>query len=133
MKRAYVSVSFGELASLQPVLEAIKDALLEAGIMPFVFVEHYRFAPEAAHQMMTQALADIDRSDLLVAETSDKAIGIGVEAGYAKARHKPVVYLRHESAAHSTTVAGVSDAQLIYKDAADLRLHLPPLIRQLLG
>jgi 2'-deoxynucleoside 5'-phosphate N-hydrolase len=40
--------------------------------------------------MMRQAFAAIDKNDLLIAETTDKAIGIGIEVGYAKAKGKPI-------------------------------------------
>lgn len=89
-------------------------------MVPFVFVDQYRFDPSQEREMMSQALADIDRSDLLIAETSDKGIGIGIETGYAKAKGKPVIYVRQAEAEHSTTVSGISDHQIIYSDDRDL-------------
>ena len=41
---------------------------------------------------MKQATADIDKCDILIAETSDRGIGIGIEVGYAKAKKKPIFY-----------------------------------------
>ena len=79
--------------------------------------------------MMKEALKRLDECDLLIAETSDKAIGIGVEAGYAKAKGIPVIYLRREDAEHSTTVAGISDVQIIYHDINDLSDQLHRTIR----
>ena len=81
--------------------------------------------------MMQQAMADIDKCDLFVAEVSDKAIGIGVEAGYAKAKGKPVIYIRGKQAEHSTTVAGISDFQIIYGDLADLQKQLSSALKQI--
>lgn len=81
--------------------------------------------------MMQQAMLDIDHSDLLIAETSDKAIGIGIEVGYAKAKGKPVIYLRQRSADHSTTTAGISDFQVIYDDMADLVERLQKVLHKL--
>lgn len=130
MKTAYISLSFQNRPLLTPVLTAISEALYHAEIIPFVFVDHYTFSTSQERSMMAQAMKDIERCDLLIAETSDKAIGIGVEAGYAKAQGKPVIYLRHKDAAHSTTVAGISDFQIIYKDAEDLKQQLGALIKQ---
>jgi len=62
-------------------------------IQPFVFVDNYAFSPAREKQMMQQAMNDIDRCDLLIAKTSDKGIGIGIEVGYAKAK-KQTRYLR---------------------------------------
>lgn len=82
--------------------------------------------------MMVTAMQEIDNCDFLIAETSVKGIGIGVEAGYAKGKNKPVVYLRHQQASHSTTVAGISDYQLIYTDSTDLEQQLPGIIKDIL-
>jgi 2'-deoxynucleoside 5'-phosphate N-hydrolase len=41
--------------------------------------------------MMAQAFLDIGQSDFLIAETSDKGIGIGIEVGYARAKQKPII------------------------------------------
>ena len=96
-----------------------------------MFVDHYKFDPTQERQMMNQALADIDSCDMLIAETSHKGIGIGVEAGYAKAKNKPIVYLRHENAEHSTTVSGISDFQIIYTDTSDLKNKLKDAVSKL--
>ncbi len=128
MKTAYISLSFQNRPLLTPVLAAISEALYHVGMIPFVFVDHYTFNTSQERAMMAQAMKDIERCDLLIAETSDKAIGIGVEAGYAKAKGKPVIYLRQDDAAHSTTVAGISDFQLIYTSPADLKQKLEQLL-----
>jgi len=69
-------------------------------------------------------MADIDNSDILIAETSNKGIGIGIEVGYAKAKGKPLIYLRNQNAEHSTTVSGICDFQIIYKNIHDLKNQL---------
>ena len=78
--------------------------------------------------MMQQAMLSINDCDLLIAETSDKGIGIGVEVGYAKAKEKPVIYMRNKSAEHSTTVSGISDFQVVYKDVTELKQLLSDAI-----
>ena len=73
-------------------------------------------------------MAEIDRCDLLIAETSEKGIGIGIEVGYARAKGKPVIYCRHQEAEHSTTVSGMSDFQLVYQDTEDLKTKLNTIL-----
>lgn len=126
--KAYISVSYKNRQSLEAVINAITTTLKALNITPLVFVDEYSFTAENENQMMLQALADIDACDFLIAETSYKAIGIGVEAGYAKAKGKPIIYLRHAGAAHSTTVSGVSNHHIIYSDAADLEKQLTAAI-----
>jgi 2'-deoxynucleoside 5'-phosphate N-hydrolase len=128
--KAYISISYSKRSLLDKELNAIKTALTKKDIDPFVFVDHYRFDLTQERLMMKRAMEDIDACDLLIAETSDKGIGIGIEVGYAKAKGKPVIYVRNQSADHSTTVSGISDYQILYADAADLQRQLTEVIGQ---
>ena len=130
--RAYISVSYQLRNALREELDAIKVALTSHQIEPFLFVDQYQFDPLDEMAMMKQALADIDSCGMLIAETSDKAIGIGIETGYAKARNKPVIYLRKKTAPHSTTLSGISDYRVYYENAADLKMQLESVLKQLL-
>lgn len=128
---AYISISYSKRKSLQKKLDAIIDALKFFSIKPFVFVDNFTFSPLQEREMMQQAFEEIDKCDLLIAETSDKAIGIGIEVGYAKAKNKPVIYLRNKNAEHSTTVAGTSDHKIIYGNADDLRIQLSEALEKM--
>ena len=79
---------------------------------------------------MQQAMEDINESDWLIALASEKAIGIGIEAGFAKGKGKPVIYIRHMEAEHSTTLSGISDYQIIYVDLQDLAQKLKCIVEQ---
>lgn len=127
---AYIAISYSKRNELAEELTAIREALLASGIKPFVFTEQFQFSPVQEKEMMQEAMRQIDAADLLIAETSDKAIGIGIEAGYAKAKGKPVIYLRNTKADHSTTLSGISDLRVIYNDANDLRELLMPALEQ---
>ncbi|WP_158963076.1 nucleoside 2-deoxyribosyltransferase [Myroides fluvii] len=126
--QVYISCSFALRKILEQELQTIKNVLLEHQYQPWVFVEHYIFTAQQEKEMMQQAMQDIENSVLLLAETTDKGIGIGIEAGYAKALKKPVVYLRKQSAAHSTTLAGLSDYQIVYQDTDDLARQLKQVL-----
>ena len=115
------------------MITATIRALNESAISPFVFVDEYNFDPSQEREMMQQAITDIDNCDLLIAETSHKAIGVGIEVGYAKAKKKPIIYLRNNNAEHSTTVSGISDFQIVYADADDLASKLSVVLRVLRG
>jgi 2'-deoxynucleoside 5'-phosphate N-hydrolase len=132
MISAYISISRSQRKMLEEALHAIVTTLARSGIVSFVFVDSHSFEDSQSAEMMDQAMKDIDQCDLLVAETSHKAIGIGVEAGYARAKGKPVIYLRQQDAEHSTTVAGISDFQVIYTNPADLKAQLSAAISEIL-
>ena len=127
--QAYIAISYNKRKQLQPELDAIKEVLKQHSITPFVFVDNYNFNASQEKEMMQQAFGEIDKCDLLIAEVSDKAIGIGIEVGYAKAKNKPIIYLRHRTAEHSTTVSGTSDYIVIYSDDDDLKKQLFQLVQ----
>lgn len=130
--KAYISISYQKRRSLNTAITAIMTVLDEHQIESLVFVDQHKFEPEQEQEMMQAALASLEQCDILIAETSHKGIGIGIEAGYAKAKKKPVVYLRHKESEHSTTLSGVSDYSVIYKSADDLQQQLHNVVKEIL-
>ncbi len=130
--KAYISVSFKNRKLLNSEIGTISKVLTENSIDALVFVDKYRFEIAQEREMMQKAMEEIDNCDILIAETSEKGIGIGVEVGYAKGKGKTVIYLRQKDTEHSTTVAGSSDFQIIYSDSNDLRMQLLEIIPMLM-
>lgn len=120
MQLAYLALSLSMRPKLDPVVEALREILAEHGIKLFVFVDHFNFTPAEESAMMQQAFQEIDHADLLIAECSEKAIGVGIEAGYALGKGKNVWYLRQINSPHSTTLSGAAQKSFIYSDPADL-------------
>lgn len=131
--KAYISISYQRRRSLNTAITAIMSVLEEHQVESFVFVDHYKFEESQEEEMMRSALGELEQCDLLIAETSHKGIGIGIEAGYAKAKNKPVVYLRHKEAEHSTTLSGASDHRVIYKNTDDLQQQLVLIIKEIIA
>jgi len=131
--KAYISISYQRRRSLNTAITAIMSVLEEHHVESFVFVDHYKFEESQEEEMMRSALEELEQCDLLIAETSHKGIGIGIEAGYAKAKNKPVVYLRHKEAEHSTTLSGASDHRVIYKNTDDLQQQLVLIIKEIIA
>jgi nucleoside 2-deoxyribosyltransferase len=119
-QRAYLAISLSLRPILDPVVKTLQQVLAEYGIELFVFVDHYQFSPTQEKEMMQQAFLEIDRCHLLIAECSEKAIGVGIEAGYALGKGKQVWYLRPHNAPHSTTVAGAAHKSIVYHNTNDL-------------
>lgn len=132
MKKAYLSIGFQNRQQQGAVIETIRQVLTRFGITLFVFADNYHFLPEQEKQMMDQAFRYINESDLLIAEVSEKAIGVGIEIGYAVAKQKPVIYLRNTHAEHSTTAAGSAGNTVIYRDTVNLEAALQQLISGIL-
>lgn len=120
MQRAYLALSLSMRPMLNQVVEVLQEILEEQGIALFVFVDHFSFTPAEESAMMQQAFLEIDHADLIIAECSEKAIGVGIEAGYALGKGKNVWYLRQINSPHSTTLSGAAQKSFIYSDPADL-------------
>jgi nucleoside 2-deoxyribosyltransferase len=128
--KAYIAIPYQGKKEIREELDTITRILHQCGVSPFVFVDQYSFKAEEEKQMMQQAMEAINESDWLIALASEKAIGIGIEAGYAKGKGKPVIYIRHIEAEHSTTLSGISDYQIIYVDLQDLGQKLKCIVEQ---
>lgn len=128
MKKAYFSVAYQSRPLLDAEINAIREVLDKHQIHLFVFVDQYRFAPQQEQQMMQQAFREIEAADLLIAEVSEKAMGVGIEIGYAAALQKPVICLRKAGAEHSTTASGSATHSLIYTNAGAIAAVLEPVL-----
>lgn len=126
--KTYISISYSKGKEMRQELETISSVLQSHGIIPFIFIDQFKFTAAQEKEMMQQAMLSIDECDLLIAETTDKAIGVGIEAGYAKAKGKKVIYLRKKNAEHSTTLSGISDFQIVYEGLADLKRQMVKMI-----
>lgn len=131
--KANISISFSKRKERKEELNSISKVLLAHNVKPFVFVDNFNFTSEQEKGMMYEAMKAIDDCDLLIAEISDKAIGIGVEVGYAKAKEKPLIYLRNKNADHSTTVSGISDFTILYNDIDDMEEKLHNILGKLIN
>ena len=128
--KAYIAIPYQGRNEIREELDTITSILNQCGVSPLIFADQNSFKAEEEQQMMQQAMEDINESDWLIALASEKAIGIGIEAGFAKGKGKPVIYIRHMEAEHSTTLSGISDYQIIYVDLQDLAQKLKRIVDQ---
>lgn len=132
MKKAFISISFKKKNELDNEIAAITEVLKKHDINPFVFVNTYIFSPDKEKEMMNKATKEIAISDLLIAEVTDKAIGVGIEIGYAYALGKKIIYLRKKQAEYSITVGGIANQQIMYSNNEDLKTKLGKALSKLL-
>ncbi|MEM6284515.1 MAG: nucleoside 2-deoxyribosyltransferase [Chloroflexota bacterium] len=126
---AFLSISFQHRKKIPEVIQTIKKVASINDIELVVFVDQYVFQQDEERQMMAVSRNDIDRSDFVLAEVSHKAVGVGVEVGYAVGTGKPVIYMRQEKAEHSTTIAGISTHHVIYSSVTELEEKLQAVIK----
>ena len=89
-KNAFIAMSFSD--EMEPVRNAIKDALIECGFVPRIMDEI-----EHNHQIVPEMLHEIREARFLVAELSSGNNGAYYEAGYAAGFGKDVILLFNEN------------------------------------
>ena len=118
--KAFISYSFTDKNKFRNFDKKLKEFLKEKfDIISYSFVFDFRKRVDNV-TLMKAALKKINESDLLIVELSNKVIGIGVEAGYAKARGKKIIYIHKIGSEISTTVEGLSDIKIMYKNISNL-------------
>ncbi len=127
--RAFIAASSHH--NLDQVIDAIRDALVDRGYEVEIFLR--KALPEDEirdkRKMMRHALRDIDSCDILVAEMSDKAVGVGIEMKHALDNNKAVVGIRAKRADKSSTMEGILAIPVAEYDSSN---DIPKLINGLL-
>lgn len=127
MKTAYFGISKSNRVYFDKEIETLKTCLSKYGMELLVFVDKYNFSPGQEKEMMSTTFKEIDRSEFLIAELSRKAIGVGIEVGYAYAKGKPVIYIKRKGSKHSTTVDGCSNFIIEYENEFHLSEEIDKL------
>jgi len=123
MKRVYLAIKYYPDHSNRPDVERISWALEQNGFDTVCVARDLeqwgtvRFSPA---DLMTRSFAEIDSSDVVVMELSAKGVGLGIEAGYAYARHIPIVTIARTGSDISTTLQGISQQLFWYDEIEDL-------------
>ncbi len=128
MRKAYLAISYANRKQFYKEVKSLQELCNKKKIDLLVFVDTYNFKPTEEKEMMKTAFKEIDSSDFLIAELTTKSIGVGIEIGYAFAKHKPIIYIRRENAEYSTTAAGSSNTILAYKN----EFHLMEIMNEIL-
>lgn len=124
MKKVYVSIGYDIRKRKAQEVQVIKEFLSRRGYRPMVFVDEYRFADDEEQEMMDRAFQEIDESEFVIAEVSEKAIGVGIEVGYALGKGKRVLYLKDHSSPYSKTVGGSAQDFIAYASPEELASQL---------
>jgi nucleoside 2-deoxyribosyltransferase len=132
--KAYIAIKYHTDSRNRPLIEALSAVLAEAGAGSLCIARdvegwgRVRLDPAA---LMERSFAEIDASDFLLVDLTEKGVGIGIEAGYARARGIPVLTVAREGSDVSETLRGISREVHLYEDPADLRAALEKWISRL--
>ncbi|MFD0761614.1 nucleoside 2-deoxyribosyltransferase [Lutibacter aestuarii] len=128
MRNAYLAISYSNRKLFDKEVQSLIEICKTNDIKLLSFVDKYNFKENEEIEMMKTAFVEIDNSDFLIAELTTKSIGVGIEIGYAKAKGKPIIYLRKKGSEYSTTASGSSTYNIEYENGT----HLKELMKKIL-
>jgi nucleoside 2-deoxyribosyltransferase len=118
LKKAYFGIKFYEDHSNREEIESITAMLRGAGIQTVCMasdVEKWGTVKLSLQELMRMTFEEIELSDMVILEMSEKGVGLGIEAGYAVAKRKPLIVLIKEGCKISGTMEGIAN-EIIYYD-----------------
>lgn len=130
--KVFLSVKYHTDMSNRGHIERLLGMLKDLRYETFCVVRDLETWGETAvdeRELMRITFERIRASHLVLADLSEKGVGIGIEAGYAAARGIRVVVIAPEGCDISTTLKGIAEACFTYRNEADLRQFLTGLAR----
>ena len=121
--RAFLSIKYHDNHQNRPLIETISSAFADMGIEIVCIVrdiEQWGTVHISAAELMKKTFEVIDSCAFVLVDVTEKGVGIGIEAGYAYAKKKPIFTIASVNADISETLKGISTKTLRYNELADL-------------
>jgi len=119
IKRIFISYSFSNREKYRQFHEDLVKYFSEKSIEVYAFVFDFPNKVDVK-TLMNMAFQEIVKSDLLLAEVSEKSVGVGVEVGFAKAKGIKTGYLLNKGSEYQQTIAGSVDFVIEYENSSDV-------------
>ncbi len=119
MKRIYFGTSFKHRKDYESLYQKMISYFDKYGIEVYSFVFEYN-GPTENKTMLKNALNEMDKSDLIIADASYDSLGVGMEVGYFKGKGKKVIFLHRKSTFLDENMDGVSDYVVDYESEDDI-------------
>jgi len=123
--KAYFGIKFYEDSRNKDLIDSLVARLRSDGLEPICMasdVEKWGAVQLSLKELMRRTFEEIDKSDLVILEMSEKGVGLGIEAGYAVAKGKPVIVLISERQELSGTMQGIADTVITYNSPQDVSI-----------
>ena len=121
--KAFISIKYREDNSNKHCIEKISSALEQNGFETVCVardIEKWGGVQLSPEELMQRTFTEIDSSDLLVVDLTEKGVGLGIEAGYAYAKQIPIAVIARKGLDISTTLQGISQKLFLYEKFEDL-------------
>lgn len=123
--RAYFGIKYHEDNRNRDEIDSLSVALRNDGIETICIVrdvEKWGDVQLSSQELMKITFDEIDKSDFVILEMTEKGVGLGIEAGYAVAKGKPVIVLIKEKQKLSNTMQGIANAVIQYSQPEEIKI-----------
>jgi nucleoside 2-deoxyribosyltransferase len=121
--KACISIKYHADHRNKTDIEKISLALEQSGFETICIVrdiEQWGQVTLESRTLMQLTFSEIDSSDVLIVDLTEKGVGLGIEAGYAYANGIPIITIAHKGSNISATLAGISQQIFFYDKIAEL-------------
>lgn len=118
--RVYITTSFGDA---KEDIEKLCALVKSAGFEDFCFirdVENYKKVFDDSKTLMQRAKEEIEKSDALLIDMTDKPTGRAVEAGMAYALGKKIIVIMRKGTQIKDTTRGIANLLVEYDKLEDI-------------
>lgn len=123
----YLAIKYHPNNQNKGFIETLCSILADLGFHSTVIardVEKWGTKKLGPQELMEYSFHAIDKCDVVLVEFSEKGVGLGIEAGYAFARSKPIIVIAKKGSEISTTLRGIANEVIIYHDFDELTENL---------
>ena len=120
--KAFISIKYREDNSNKDCIEKISAALEQSGFETVCIardIEKWGGVQLSPEELMQRTFTEIDSSNLLVVDLTEKGVGLGIEAGYAYAKQIPIVVIAKKGSDISATLRGIARKLFLYEKFED--------------
>jgi len=121
--KAYFAIKYHEDCKNRMKIEEISSALHKTGIELVCVARDYEKWGENEFdvaELMRISFKEIDSSDFVLVDLTEKGVGIGIEAGYAYANKIPIITIAESSVTISSTLKGITSKSYKYNTPEEL-------------
>jgi len=123
IQNVYFGIKYYPDNSNRETIEAFEKLFLKHGFNSYCVardLEKWGAKEFSPQELMEETFSRISSSDLAIIDVTEKGIGLGIEAGYAKAKGIRLIVTAQDGAEISTTILGIADEIVRYDRVSDI-------------
>ena len=121
--KAYIAIKYYANLENKELIEKISNALKINKIKSCCIIrdiEKWGRKTFSVEELMNMSFKEIEKSDFIIVDLSEKGVGLGIEAGYAYAKGVPIITIAKQGSDISNTLKGISKEIYFYEESSDL-------------